>query len=441
MGSEPLAAAIAFLALGANGLGTTFQLLVAPRSRTVRWFALFEANIMLWLGLQGWIFATGEIGSLGPLYEGTVHMLPGIFLATTLVDVRGWSDAKALGVVALSAALLPISLGNLIGGAGDTGLVMVWQVLGWTAGSVLHARSRPAVDPGVRRRLRAAVGWTLLAIGPVAVVAGWLAGGDFFVYVMPLLTIGMHVLVLFGIVHLRFYDIEVRASRSGQTAARAAEIERLAVVGEMAASFAHEVRNPLTGVRSLAQRLAEEDVTEPKRRQYAELMVREISRVDGIVARILGVARRAPGADGDRGPTPLEPLFEDLRLLVAGRAERQGVEIRVKPGGLAAAAGRDALAQVLLNLLLNALDHSPEGGAVELAAGRAGESVLLTVRDQGPGVPATERDRVFDALYSGTGGTGLGLAVVRRVTGEHGWSIEVADAPGGGAEFRLGIPA
>jgi signal transduction histidine kinase len=219
------------------------------------------------------------------------------------------------------------------------------------------------------------------------------------------------------------------------------EIERLAVVGELAASVAHEVRNPLTGVRSMAQRLEEEEISEQKRRQYAGLIVREIGRVEGIVARLLGMARWSPAPVDGGETTPLEPLFEDVALLVASRAERAGVEVRVDAGGLSALVARETLAQVLLNLLLNAVAHSPRGGLVELAARNRDERVEIAVRDQGPGVPAADRLRVFEPLYSGTGGTGLGLAVVRRIADENGWSVVVGDAPSGGAEFRVEIPA
>jgi signal transduction histidine kinase len=443
MTADTIAALIAFLALGANLVGTVFQLLIDPRNRSVRWFALFEADIMLWLGLQGWMFGRDEIGGLGPLYEGAVHMLPGLFVASTLVDVRGWSDARAFGVVALSAALLPVSVGDLIRTESMPLLLFLWQTSGWLIGTVLHLRHpmRHGRDPRVSKRLRTVVAWTLMAIGPLAVVVGFLTGGNFFVFVMPLLTVALQILLLFGIVHLRFYDIEIRAMRSGDTATRTTELERLAVVGELTASFAHEVRNPLTGVRSLAQRLEEEEISEEKRRQYAGLIVREIGRVEGIVTRLLGVARRGASSSDGRGPTALEPLFEDLRLLVASRASTAGVEVRIDAAGLSASTGREPLAQVLLNLLLNGVAHSPRGGVVALTARSGGAGIEIAVRDQGPGVPASERARVFEPLFSGTGGTGLGLAIVRRIAQVHGWSVAVGDAPGGGAEFKVGVPA
>jgi two-component system sensor histidine kinase AtoS len=241
------------------------------------------------------------------------------------------------------------------------------------------------------------------------------------------------------VTQLRFYDIEGSARR-GELATDAAALQRQAMVGELAASFAHEVRNPLTGVRSLAQRLAEEDVDEPARRRYAEVIVREVGRVEQIVADLLGVSRRAAARPPDAAPTALLPLFDDLRILVSPRAERSGVEVRVHARELDVAASRETLAQALLNLLLNAIEHSPPGGRVELAAAARDGAAMIVVRDQGPGVAPEERERIFEPLYSLRGGSGLGLAVLRRIAEESGWTIEVADAPGGGAEFRVRVP-
>ena len=439
MRPETLAALIAFFALGANLLGTTFLLMVNPRSRSLWWFAVFQLDVMAWLGVQGWLFASGEVGALGPILEGAVHMLPGLFLASSLVDNLGWSDRRAAAVTLASAALLPLTLGELVTKSPGI-LPLIWQIAGWSTGGLLHFRQRrPELDSRIRRRLNRAVAITLMVLGPMAVVVGWLTGGQFFAFVMPLLTVGIQILLVFGVLHLRFYDIEVRAVRSGELAAAAAETERLAVIGELAATVAHEVRNPLTGVRSLAQRLAEDGVDEERRRRYADVIVREVSRVEGIVSNLLGVARRR--TVGAVGETALDPLFEDLALLVGGRAEKAGVRLVTEPRGLVAAAPREPLAQALLNLLLNAIDHTPSGGRVALEARESSEGREIVVRDEGPGVPPAERERVFQALVSGTGGTGLGLAVVRRLAAEQGWEVRVGEAAGGGAEFTIRVPA
>lgn len=443
MDSNALATAIAAFALGANLLGIVLLLLFNPRSQRVRWYALFAADICVWLFLQAWIFGRGEIGGLGPWYEASVHLLPGLFLAGAVaVDLDRGPLAGWL-VVAVSVATLPISIGSLL--SDSSVLVLGWHLLGWGAGMALQARGEghTAPDTGARRRMR----WTLivglLVIGPGAVLYGFLSGGGaFFVFAMPLITVLIQFLVFMGVVHLKFYDIEVRAVRTGELAARATEMERLAVVGELAASLAHEVRNPLTGVRSLGQRIAEEELTDERRRKYAGVIVREVGRVEQIVSNLLDVARRDPEVEEPEtlAPTPVGPLFEDVVLLVTGRAKKAGVEIATDAGDLSVAAPREPLAQALLNLLLNAVQHAPTGSTVRLEARPAGAAVEILVRDSGPGVPAAERERVFQALYSGSGGTGLGLAVVRRIAYARGWTVTLDDAPDGGAEFRIVVP-
>lgn len=444
MDADAIATAISAFALGANVLGIALLLLFNPRSRRVRWYALFVADICAWLFLQAWIFGRGEIGGLGPWYEASVHLLPGIFLASAVAVDLDRGNRAGLAIVLVSVITLPLSIGSLLGD--ESLFVLAWQVLGWGAGMVIQSRGGWLDEqaPGVRRRMRLVLLIGLLTIGPGAVLYGFFTGGGgFFVFAMPLITVLIQFLIFMGVVHLKFYDIEVRALRTGEIAARATELERLAVVGELAASLAHEVRNPLTGVRSLGQRLAEKDVPDERRRKYADVIVREVGRVEQIVSNLLDVARRDPNGGGfpdAAGPTPLGPLFDDVVLLVAGRARKAGVEIETVDGGLSAAAPRDPLAQAILNLLLNAVDHSPRGAAVRLEARPEGERIGILVRDGGPGIPESERKRIFEPLYSGSGGTGLGLAVVRRIAGARGWEVSVGDAPDGGAEFRIEVP-
>lgn len=438
-------AAIAFFALGANFLGTLVLVLFNPRSRGVRWFVPFEIAIMVWLAGQGWALATGVWAGPDVALAVATHMLPGLFVAFALVDCRGAPARAALVPVVVGALLLPIVFAGYTDPAStwQDWVAVGWQVAGWATGSVLMFRRRtPVTGSGADRVLHRTVLWTLTLGVPGSVILGFLIlGVEFFHTVMPLLTVLVQIFLFVGVLRWRYYDIEVRAARSGEIAARTAELERLAVVGELAASFAHEVRNPLTGVRSLAQRLAEEEVDEPRRRRYADVIVREVGRVEKIVADLLGAARRWPaGTVG--GPTPLGPLFEDVALLLQVRAGGRRVAIVPDADGLVAGAGREPLAQVLLNLLLNAIDHSPEGGRIELVARPAGDGrIAILVRDQGAGVPPGARERIFQPLYSESGGTGLGLAVVRRIGEEERWGVTVGDAPGGGAEFRVEVPA
>ena len=445
-----LAASIAFVALGATFLGAALLLLFNPRSREVRWYTLFNAMIVLWLFTQGMdALDTGD--TLWDVAHGmAVTLLPGAFVASGLVDSgfgRAWWSWAVLAV----GAVLAVLVGGAMSGTAVPGLepvLLAWHMVGWLGGSWLIGRAAARQPRTPAPRLLTTL--ALLFLVPVSVVVGMVLGAAaFFHYVLPLMMVGVQLLLFYGVVRLRFYDIDVRAARSGELAAQIATGERLALLGELSASVAHEVRNPLTGIRSLAQRLAEDDLDGDQRRRYAGVVLEEVGRLDRVVGNLLGIARHAPTSYG-AGPTPLAPLFDDLALLVSTQAARRGVSLRFEAGDLSAAAPREALAQALLNLLLNAIAHSPERGRATLLAqtagaergAAAGDDVVLVVRDSGAGIPRAERERVFEPFVTATGGgVGLGLSMVRRLADERGWTLEVDDAPGGGAEIRIVVPA
>ena len=372
-----------------------------------------------------------------------VHLLPALFVLDALVDIYDIGRRAIVGMLALAVVTAPLTLGSFqdVAPQGYEIAAMAWQIAGWGLASILHVRREtPASFQGARRKTRILVLGFLVVVVPLSIILGFLTDDSFFVYAMPLITVVVQIAMFIGVTQLRFYDIEERSARRGELATDAAALQRHAMVGELTASFAHEVRNPLTGVRSLAQRLAEDEVDDPTRRRYAEVIVREVGRVERIVADLLGISRRGASRPPETGPTELAPLFDDLRILLAPRADRSSVEVRADAGDLQVSASRETLAQVLLNLLLNAIEHSPTGGRVALDATLDGDSAVIAVRDQGPGIPPGDRDRIFEPLVSLRGGSGLGLAVVRRIANESGWAVDVADASGGGAEFRLRVP-
>jgi signal transduction histidine kinase len=437
---DTVAAAVAFFALGVTFMGTALLLLFNPRASAVRWFAVFQLSLMVWLAAQGWAYATDGWARLGPIVSGAVHMAPGLFLAFSIHENHR-STPGAAAAILLALALLPLDLASV--NASRTELVLLaWTIGAWSVATWLFVRKMARTPGGTReKRIARTVLLGMTMVMPLGVLGGILTRGSTSIFIMPVAMVWIQGLLFYGVVRLRFYDIEVRAVRTGELAAAAAEQERLAVVGELSASLAHEIRNPLTGVRSLAQRLAEEEIADDRRRRYASVILEEVGRVERLVANLLGIAKRAPRVRDADARTPLAPLFEDLALLVTGRAEKAGVRVWVDAGGLTAHSPREPLAQALLNLLLNAVEHTPAGGTVSLAARPAGGGTAVAVRDRGPGVPRDQRERIWEPFHSGGAGTGLGLAVVRRVAREEGWTVEVDDAPGGGAEFRIVIPA
>jgi signal transduction histidine kinase len=443
--SHALPAAIAFFALGAVVLGTLILLIFDPRSREIRWYSVFNCGIMAWLAVQGWAFATGEFVRLAQVANGTVHILPALFLAFVLVETWKRSDRDALLVIGLGFVTLPFGLGWVLPDLVRL-FVVVWHVSMWgTAtyglGLFLRRNERERADIGQPEWLGPAVRRLTLVVAPL-VLAGTIAFGfSVFHYAMPLLVVWIQILGFVGVAHLRYYDIEVRAARTGALAAGAAEVERMAVLGELSASLAHEIRNPLTGVRSLAQRLADDDVDEERRRRYAGVILEETGRVERLVSNLLGVARRPVRSPGVVEVTPLRPLIDDLLLLLEARSRRAGVSFVKFEGDERVAANREPLAQLLLNVLLNAIQHSPPAGVVRIDADRDGNEIVVRVRDRGPGIDAERRDLVWEPFHSTSGGTGLGLSVVRRIAKEEGWTVSIDSPPEGGTEFRLSLPA
>ncbi len=233
--------------------------------------------------------------------------------------------------------------------------------------------------------------------------------------------------------------------------------ERLAALGELSASIAHEIRNPLAAISGSIQVLqAEAGAPGGSSKRLMEIVVREVDRLDRLIADFLHYAR------------PGEPRLEPVAVAEAVRevvemAETAGVgdvalECRVAPG-LAVCADPGQLRQVLWNLLLNAVQATAGGGRVrvEAGAGRApqGEPVAdrtgdegkpawaeIAVMDQGAGIPPDVAERVFDPFFTTKpGGTGLGLAIVHRVIAEHGGAIRVErGADGFRTAFRVWLP-
>jgi two-component system sensor histidine kinase HydH len=205
---------------------------------------------------------------------------------------------------------------------------------------------------------------------------------------------------------------------------------RLAGLGEMSAVLAHEIKNPLASLKGNAQLLAEQLPAGERPRQKADRVVAEAVRLESLVHDLLGFVRT-----GELQRAPVDP-----GALVAEVAAAVDPAITVDAAGAPPSFALDPgrMRQVLANLLDNAV-HA--GGPVRAKVAGAGGRLVVEVTDHGPGVPAANRDRVFEPFFTtGTHGTGLGLAVARRIVELHAGTLTVDDADGGGARFRVDIP-
>lgn len=218
------------------------------------------------------------------------------------------------------------------------------------------------------------------------------------------------------------------------------------------ADASHELRTPAAIIRANAEVLQREGLVGAEGRALADDIIGEADRLGRLVDDLLTLATsEASGLALRLGPLDLAALVQDTVRNTTALAAERGISLAVDAAGAVPIAGdRDRLVQLLVILLDNAMTHSPAGGSVRVAVGMAGRQALLTVTDEGPGVPEADRARIFEPFTrltrqtSGAGprdrGAGLGLAIGSRIALAHGGSIRVEAAPGGGARFIVSLP-
>jgi two-component system sensor histidine kinase ChvG len=224
--------------------------------------------------------------------------------------------------------------------------------------------------------------------------------------------------------------------------------EHVRFVESFAADLSHEFKNPLASIRAVADTLPlVEDAAE--RERFLGMLNRDVRRLERLLAGVTDLVH--VGVQLEREPSARTDLVPVVRALVDAHRTRAGRGITIDLTGVSEAsvpARADHLEQVVDNLLDNAAGFSPDGGVIRVSVERDGGWSVLTVRDQGPGIPEAHRDRVFDRFFSYRPGqdqprlrhTGLGLPIVRTIVEGCGGSIRLEDAPGGGTCAQVRLP-
>lgn len=218
--------------------------------------------------------------------------------------------------------------------------------------------------------------------------------------------------------------------------------EQLAAVGQLAASVAHEIRNPLTGVKFLLQAAARPNNSVPLSVDRLQLLLQEVGRIERTVQALMDFANAPPS---DRHMADLRIVVQGAIDIAQSRAEAKSVVIRkdLAKEPLWAQFDKDQMTSLLTNLLYNGIDAAPVGGEVSMSIAPNGEhGIKVTVSDNGPGIDTAISGRLFEPFVTTkSNGTGLGLTIAQRIAREHGGTLAVTNEKVAGACFVLILPA
>ncbi len=228
--------------------------------------------------------------------------------------------------------------------------------------------------------------------------------------------------------------------------------DRLSMVGTMAAGLAHEIKNPLGGIKGAAQLLKRELETESPLIEYPQVMIREVERVNRIIEELLDLSRPQ---QTDNIEVNIGQIINEIILLQRQAFTEKGVNftLNLDPSIPAIRGNRNQLTQLFLNLIKNSGEAVAQDGEVRVttridsnyhlstSGERAVQLVQIVIQDNGPGIPPEQRERIFTPFYTTKmGGTGLGLATCQKIVNDHRGLLSVKDCKEGGCAFTVSLP-
>jgi two-component system sensor histidine kinase HydH len=226
-----------------------------------------------------------------------------------------------------------------------------------------------------------------------------------------------------------------------RTEAQLIRSEKLAALGQLAAGFAHEIRNPLTSINILIHSLMEKSFDKAHQREDLRVIEEEIQRINNIVDQFLQFAKPVPPLFKN---VHILPVVEETLQLLKPQIEKQRISLQRDLQALPSLImDREQMKQAILNLLLNAIQAMPEGGVLRLNGQVLEDNrwIQLSIQDSGMGIAPEDMKKLFDPFFSTKeGGVGLGLSIAHRIIDQHRGKIEIRSAPGQGTTLTLWLP-
>ncbi len=218
------------------------------------------------------------------------------------------------------------------------------------------------------------------------------------------------------------------------------EVEQMTGIGHMAANVAHEIRNPLIAVGGFARQLHEGLDADDPRREFTSIILEEVTRLEQILREQLTLERHLQPV---LAPVEVNRILKDVwKLLSHGMLSSRVRLIGNLADGLPVTMGdTNQLKQAFLNVISNAIQSMPDGGRIEISTEQSGQMIIVTVRDDGPGISKEIMDKLFVPFFTTRkAGSGLGMPVTLRIVENHGGNISVDSAPGEGTTVRISLP-
>ena len=228
--------------------------------------------------------------------------------------------------------------------------------------------------------------------------------------------------------------------------------ERLSMIGTMAAGLAHEIKNPLGGIKGAAQLLQMELADNQELQEYTQLMIRETERVNRIIEELMDLSRPR---EAQHNQVNISQVLDEIVMLQKQSVADRGIgfKLRLDPSIPPLSGDRDLLVRMLLNLVKNAVEAEPNGGEIliesridseyhlNIPGARPTPLVQIIISDNGPGIPKKQLEQIFTPFYTTKdGGTGLGLPICQKIISDHGGLLNFQNRPEGGTAVKVSLP-